>query len=245
MDDVQSLDEPIARSACQSWPKDDVSRDRGQRGTTMTKRMFFFWICTLSSACSRPSAPSLYEDLERQYANIIGAQLAGGVCPTRTPEVVERQRLLANALSDASATTGAKVLIFAVTANSLPNVRRLNEAGASRIGDNGSLLHAAAVFADPPMLDYLISVGFSVEELGGASGPALMAAVTNNRLDNAAWLIQHGANVNATDTSGVQVLRHAMVCRDQTVVDFLLEAGAVPDEKTREVADKLSLRVQR
>jgi len=207
--------------------------------------VFFYWICTLSSAFAQPSAVSFYEDLERQYASIIGAHIAGGVCPTRTPEVVERQRLLASALSDASATTAPKVLIFAVTANSLPNVRRLNETGASRIGDSGSLLHAAAVFADPPMLEYLISVGFSVEELGGASGPALMVAVTNNRLDNAAWLIEHGANVNATDTSGGQVLRYAMVCRDQTIVDFLLDAGAVPDAQTREVADRLGLRVQR
>jgi hypothetical protein len=207
--------------------------------------MIFCCICTLSNAFAQSSAASLYEDLERQYANIIGAQIAGGVCPSRTPAVVERQRILASALSEASATIGPKVLVFAVTANSLANVRRLNEAGASRIGDNGSLLHAAAVFADPPMLEYLISVGFSVEELGDASGPALMVAVTNNRFDNATWLIEHGANVNATDTSGGQVLRYAMVCRDQAVVDFLLEAGAVPDGKTREVADKLGLRVQR
>jgi len=207
--------------------------------------VLFCWICTLPGALAQPNAVSLYEDLERQYANLIGAHIAGGVCPTRTPEVVERQRLFASVLANASATTGPKVLVFAVTANSLPNVRRLTETGASRIGDNGSLLHAAAVFADPPMLEYLISVGFSVEELGGAGGPALMVAVTNNRLDNAAWLVEHGANVNATDTSGGQVLRYAMVCRDQTIVDFLLDAGAVPDAKTREVADRLGLRVQR
>lgn len=198
---------------------------------------------TLSNAVAQPSVASLYQDFERQYANVVGAQIAGGVCPTRTPEVVERQRVLATALSDAWATMGPKVLMFAVTANSLSNVRRLNEAGASRIGDNGSLLHAAAVYADPPILEYLVSVGFSVEELGGASGPPLMVAVTSNRLDNAAWLIEHGANVNATDTSGGQILRHAMVCRDQTIVDFLLKAGAVPDEKTRELADRLGLRV--
>jgi ankyrin repeat protein len=207
--------------------------------------IIFCCIWSLSDALAQTSAVSVYEDLERQYANIIGAQIAGGVCPTRTSKVVEKQRLLASALSNASATVGPKVLMFAVTANSLANVRRLNEAGASRIGDNGSLLHAAAVYADPPMLEYLVSVGFSVGEFGGASGPALIVAVTNNRLDNAAWLIEHGASVNATDTAGVQVLRHAMVCRDQTVVDFLLEAGAQPDEKTREVAESLGLRVPR
>ena len=209
----------------------------------MPRLIVFLCLCALSNAFGQPSLTSSYEDLERQYANVIGAHLADGVCPTRSPEVIERQRILASALSGATATTGPRVLIFAVTANSLENVRRLSEAGASRMGDNGSLLHAAAVFADSPMLEYLTSIGFGVEELGGASGPALMVAVTNNRLDNAAWLIEHGANVNATDSAGGQVLRYAMVCRDQTIVDFLIDAGAMPDEKTREVADKLGLRL--
>jgi hypothetical protein len=93
------------------------------------------------------------------------------------------------------------------------------------------------------MLEYLVSIGFGVEGLGGASGPALIIAVTSNRLDNAAWLIAHGANVNATDTAGAPVLRHALVCKDQAVVDFLLKAGALPDEKTREVAVRLGLKL--
>jgi len=54
-----------------------------------------------------------------------------------------------------------------------------------------------------------------------------------------------GVDIKATDTSGGQVLRYVMVCRDQTIVDFLLKAGAVPDEKTREVADRLGLRAPR
>jgi hypothetical protein len=211
----------------------------------MARLLGFFCTCALSAAFAQPAARSVYEDLDRQYASLISAHLAGGVCPTRTPEVVERQRLLATALTEATASSGPKVLVFAVTANSLENVRRLSEAGASRVGDNGSLLHAAAAFADPPVLEYLIGIGLGVDELGGAGGPALMVAATNNRLDNAVWLIEHGANVNATDRSGGQVLRVAMVCRDQSVVDFLLDAGAVPDEKTREVANRLGLRLQR
>ena len=43
--------------------------------------VFFYWICTLSSAFAQPSAVSFYEDLERQYASIIGAHIAGGVLP--------------------------------------------------------------------------------------------------------------------------------------------------------------------
>jgi hypothetical protein len=209
----------------------------------MGRLIVFLCLCSLSKAIAQPSATSFYQDLERQYANVIGAHLADGVCSSRSPEVIERQRSLASALSEATAATGPKVLIFAVTANSLENVRRLNEAGASRMGDNGSLLHAAAVFADPPMLEYLTDIGFGVEDLGGASGPALMSAVTSNRLDNAAWLIEHGANVNATDTAGAPVLRHALVCKDQAVVDFLTTVGAVPDARTAELAQSLGLRL--
>jgi len=210
-----------------------------------TARFIVIFACASLTAVAQTSAPSFYEDLERQYANVIGTHLADGVCANRSPEVIDRQRTLASALSSASATTGPKVLIIAVTANSLENVRRLNEQGASREGDNGSLLHAAAMFADPPMLEYLTSIGFGVEELGGASAPALVSAVMSNRLDNAAWLLEHGANVNATDTAGGQVLRFALICRDQHIVDFLIEAGAVPDQKTRELADKLGLRLAR
>lgn len=133
--------------------------------------------------------------------------------------------------------------MFAVAANSLDDVRRLDKAGASRTGDNASLLHVAARFADPPMLAYLTSVGFGIEDPGDASGPVLFAAVTSHRLDNAGWLIDHGANVNATDRSGGPVLRHALVCKDQEVVDFLVKSGAVPDAKTIEVARKLGLRL--
>ena len=214
-------------------------------GLHRTTAAAFLCLGMLSNAFAQPGVSSLYEELEREYTDIIAVHLTGGICPARSPEVVERQRILANALANASATGGPKVLVFAVTANSLENVRRLNEAGAPRLGDNGSLLHAAAVFADPPMLEYLIGIGFGVDELGGAGGPALMVAVTNDRLDNAAWLLQHGANVNSTDRWGVQVLRYAMVCRDQAVVDFLIEAGAVPDDKTREVAERLGLRLPR
>jgi hypothetical protein len=56
-------------------------------------------------------------------------------------------------------------------------------------------------------------------------------------MENVAWLIENGANVNATDRSGGTVLRHSLVCRDQELVDYLLEVGALPDEKTYESAE--------
>lgn len=209
----------------------------------MSRFIAFLCVCTLSEAFAQPSAPSLYGSLERQYEELLSVYVAGGVCPSRSPEVIREQGALASALSEATPSTGPRVLLFAVTANSLENVRRLNEAGASRVGDNGSLLHTAASLADPPMLAYLTGIGFGLEDLGGASGPALIVAVASNRMDNAKWLIDHGANVNATDTAGALVLLHSLVCRDQSVVDFLIKAGAVPDAKTNEVAGKLGLRL--
>jgi ankyrin repeat protein len=209
----------------------------------MSRLITFLCVCSLSDAFAQPDTTSLYDGLERQYEELLGVYVAGGVCPSRSAEVIQKQRALASALSEATPNTGPRVLLFAVTANSLENVRRLAEAGASRTGDNGSLLHTAASLADPPMLAYLTSIGFGVEDLGGAGGPALLVAVTSNRMDNAKWLIDHGANVNATDIAGGLVLRHALVCRDQSLVDFLLKAGAVPDGKTTEVARKLGLRL--
>ena len=209
----------------------------------MSRLVAFLCAFALCNAFGQPNATSFYEGLERQYEQLLRVYVAGGVCPSRNPEVIQRQQALARALSAATPSTGPRVLLFAVTANSLENVRRLNEAGASRIGDNGSLLHAATRFADPPLLAYLTGIGFGLEDLGGASGPALMVAVTGNRMDNARWLIDHGASVNATDTAGGSVLRHSLVCNDQDVVGFLMEAGAVPDAKTIEVARKLGLRL--
>jgi hypothetical protein len=127
------------------------------------------------------------------------------------------------------------VLLFAVTANSLVDARRLLEAGAAREDPWGTALHAAARFADPPMLEYLVSQGFGIEDLGGAAAPALFVAATENRMDNVRWLVEHGADVNATDRQGGQLLTHALVCHDQGLVDYLLAAGAKPNAKTREV----------
>jgi ankyrin repeat protein len=193
---------------------------------------------------AQDTSPLPYDTLERQASELIGLWLDGGkLCAVRTAEVIQKQKELADGLAAATPETGPRVLQFAVIANSLPSVRRLNEAGASRVADGSSLLHYASIFADPPMLEYLTSIGFGVEELGGAAGPALIVAMTSKRLDNAAWLIEHGANVNATDKAGAAVLLYACVCGDQAIVDFLLEAGAVPDARTRGVAERRGLRL--
>jgi hypothetical protein len=119
------------------------------------------------SSFGQDARSELYQQLERLYSEVITAYLGdGGLCLGRRSAVEQKQRELANALSEATAVTGDRVLLFAVTANSLADVIRLNELGASRTGDNGSLLHVAVRFADPAMLEYLISVGLGIEDPG-------------------------------------------------------------------------------
>lgn len=178
-------------------------------------------------------------------SNVAGAALNGGrVCAADWPLVRQRQIELTRALADATPTTGRLVLLHAVTANSLTDVRRLLEGGASRDDPWGTPLHTAAHFADPPMLEYLVAHGFGIEEFGAANGPALFVAASENRLDNVTWLVEHGADVNAANKQGERpLLVYALMCRDQKLVDYLLAAGAKPDARTREVAARVGLSV--
>ncbi len=183
-----------------------------------------------------------YQRAERQYYDLLDAYLASeSMCPTRTAKVVEKQKILASSVAHLSAKDGERVLLFAVTANDPTDAGRLLAEGAARTGDNGSLLHAAATFGDAPLLEMLVDAGFGIEDHGGASASALFTAVTSGRQDNAMWLIQHGANVNAVDTEGGSVLIHSLICKDQSIVDLLIHAGAKADAKAREVATKLGV----
>ena len=103
------------------------------------------------------------------------------------------------------------------------------------------MLHVAARFADPPMLEYLVSAGFGIEDHRGASGPALLVAVNQKRMANVAWLIGRGADVKAADNAGGTILHHALACRDQDLVNHLLAAGAIPNEGARTAAERLGM----
>jgi ankyrin repeat protein len=194
----------------------------------------------LTTIYAQESESDLNQRLETLAAEVVSTHLRDP-CRWPNPAVSEKQALLARAISEATPATGPLVLLNAVTANSLSDVRRLIEAGASREDPWGTPLHAAARFSDSEMLEYLSSVEFDLEDRGAASGSALLVAASENRLDNVKWLVENGADVNATDTRGVPVIRFALVCRSQELLDYLLEAGAVPDRVTRERAPGLGV----
>jgi ankyrin repeat protein len=209
----------------------------------MKTALVFLLVLAVPALSQTPTGASPYDRAGNLYAEVIAAYLGGNQCSGRSVEVVRLQRQLATTLDRVKPSDGEKVMLYAVTANSLSQVRRFNTAGAPRTGDNGSLLHVAARFADAPMLDFLIGIGLGIEDHGGASASALFTAATSGRKDNVSWLLRRGANVNAVDTQGSSALRHSLVCKDQAVADLLILAGAKPDEKTREIAAKQGVRL--
>jgi len=191
-------------------------------------------------AHAQESETVLYERLGSLASEVVTEYLYGSLC-TPGPNLAKTQVKLAEAVSQATPSTGPLVLEFAAMANSPSNVRRLHEGGADPLSPSGTLLHTAAAFGSPVMLEYLVDAGFGLEEIGKASAPALFVAMQYGNIDNIRWLIANGADVNAVDTSGGSVIRHSLACGDQAVVDLLLRSGAVPSSKDYEAAQRLGI----
>ncbi len=181
-----------------------------------------------------------------------GVDFAAYTCPAPGAKVADRQKRLAVMVASLSPADGDKVLLFAVAANSTADVRRLLAGGAARTGDRflrpNSLMHIAAEFGDPQMLELLANAGFDLDVWAGPFGregrglsadTPLMQAIASGRLDNARWLMQNGADTNAINESGNSALILAMLaCRDQNLVAELIQAGAQPNDKAQRIADR-------
>jgi hypothetical protein len=174
-------------------------------------------------------------------------------CPAPGAEVLRRQKVLAARVAQLVPADGDRVLLFAVAANSVPEVQRLLAAGASRRGDghtqSDSLMHVAARYSDVPMLELLAKAGFAIDGLATAGVAAgsetpLMAAISGRRFENARWFIQQGVDVNVANQYGNSALILAMaVCRDRQLVAELIGAGARPNARAVRIAETLGFDV--
>jgi len=204
--------------------------------------MLFSSAYTAGQAEYMQTQSALFEHLNRIRA---GNGLAL-TCPAPDQDFIDRRRRLSAEVAKLSPDDGEKVLLFAVAANSTRDVQRLLDSGAVRGGDgllqSNSLMNIAAQFADAPMLELLAGAGFDIDErgtggIGNLGGTPLMAAISAGRLDNAEWLMRHGADVSAVDTRDNSALLQAMIsCSDQALVTRLINAGAVPNDKARYIA---------
>ena len=134
------------------------------------------------------------------------------------------------------------VMELAVLSNSLPDAKRLYEAGAPLEASTNTLLHSAAVYAGPDMLEFLVSAGIDVDARQPADGATpLNAAVEANRIENVHWLVEHGADVNDAAWGGQRPIHTAFTCRDEGTIQYLLSNGAEVDDKTRRLAQKFAV----
>ncbi|MEO6080058.1 MAG: M56 family metallopeptidase [Steroidobacteraceae bacterium] len=181
----------------------------------------------------------IYQRAEALAEAVIGAHAEAGICPGRNTVIRQKQDNLAATVARLSAGDGERALLFAVMANSTADVRRLLAEGASKTGDQISqlsLLHSAAQFGEPPMLEALVRAGFRVEDSSDGGTTAQHLAAVEGQKENLAWLIQHGADVNARNEQGASVLTYAALCKDQDLIDTLIRAGARPDMGARMAA---------
>jgi len=105
----------------------------------------------------------LYERLGFMASEVVSEYLNGTLCSPGL-NLAEKQAELAEAISQATPGTGPLMLEFAVMANSLSDVQRLREGGALPPSSSGTMLHTAAMFSGPSMLEYLVGEGFELED---------------------------------------------------------------------------------
>lgn len=186
-------------------------------------------------------------NIQHSLAAKPGADFSSWTCPAPDPEVFRQQATLARTVSKMSA-TDERALLYAVAANSKDNVARLLASGAPRTGDghlrSDSLMHIAAEFGDVGMLEMLADAGFATDGLSffgiDRNRTPLMTAISSGRRENARWLVEHGADVNRTNVWQDSALIPAMLgCRDTSLVQMLLDAGAKPNFRALRAADNL------
>ncbi len=135
-------------------------------------------------------------------------------------------------------TLGATPVDFAVMADDVEALERFTQMGYPLTTRDGTLLHGAAMFGSPALIQYLVdrNVGVNVQTAYGAT--PLMVAASANRLVVVRLLLVEGANPNLHVTSGEGALQYALACGYTPTVEALLDAGAVVDEKAMTIADK-------
>ncbi|MGB0833718.1 MAG: ankyrin repeat domain-containing protein [Psychrobium sp.] len=190
------------------------------------------------------------EELFALRANVISAKMSNGnsLCDVVGESYQLAQAKLAELVAQSTEEDSRYIVEAAVMANSLKDVKRLVENGAPLVTHKYtwglSLLHIAAIEANPDVIKYLNSAGFDINFAIPETGMTpLHLAVNSNRLDNIKALIALGANINVLSKAGVSPIFYTFACKDQNTFDYLVKQGAIVDEKTRKVAKSRGLTV--
>ena len=111
----------------------------------------------------------------------------------------------------------------------LDNIKRLFELGADiqQLDYNGwSALHFAARDSSPEIIEYLLSLGMTVNmtcKIGQT--PLMCACLEGGRLDNIKRLLELGADIQQLDSNGCSVLHFAARDSSPEIIEYLLSLG--------------------
>ena len=188
---------------------------------------------------------------ERDYYSLeeklVGKSLEGKngniLCSNFGDDYKNVQSELKELIKISSASDYKYILEFAVMADSLEDIKRLVKENASHDTHKymwgATLLHLAANHASPGVIEYLISIGFDVNDQGKTNGSALHIAVSENRFENIVTLIKNGASINLKNHDGATPIVYTLGCKDHKTFKYLLDKGAVIDDSVRNTAEKI------
>ena len=148
-----------------------------------------------------------------------------------SPEIIEYLLSLGMAVNMTSKTGQTPLMCACLKGGRLDNIKRLFELGADikqlEFSDEWSALHFAARDSSPEIIEYLLSLGMTVN-MTSKTGltPLMCACLKGGRLDNIKRLFELGADIQRLEFSDEwSVLHFAASDSSPEIIEYLLSLG--------------------
>ena len=147
-----------------------------------------------------------------------------------SPEIIEYLLSLGMTVNMTSKTGQTPLMCACLEGGRLDNIKRLLELGADiqqlEFNDGWSPLHFAARDSSPEIIEYLLSLGMTVN-MTDKSGqtPLMCACYKGGRLDNIKRLLELGADIQQLDYDGWSALHFAAGDSSPEIIEYLLSLG--------------------
>ena len=148
-----------------------------------------------------------------------------------SPEIIEYLLSLEMTVNMTTKTGKTPLMCACLNGGRLDNIKTLFKHGADikqlEFSDEWSSLHFAAMDSSPKIIEYLLSLGMTVNMTTKAGGTPLMCACLNGgRLDNIEILFKHGVDIKQlTVNDGWSALHFAARDSSPEIIEYLLSQG--------------------
>ncbi len=207
---------------------DTVTRTAASRGLA-------FLASLLLVACTQNAGARQGHDMSQQFEDPGAAALAEAAA---AGDAATLKRLVADGANpDATSVRGSTLLQTAMLRGDRRGFELLLDAGADPAAgaSNGdTAMHLAAAMDDTRWMRTLLDRGVSPDVPNTRNGETpLFTALEAKRDENIRFLLEHGANVEATDAHGATLLHQAARINSSAWVVRFLEAGVDPTARDR------------